>query len=118
MKRISTFRFAFSGIAHSFREQLNLRIHLAIAIAVVITGFIVELSLIEWCIIIICMGSVISAELFNTALENHVNLTHPDWNTAAGHTKDVAAGAVLIVAIVSCIIGFIIFLPRLMEKLF
>ena len=116
MKRTSGFRFAFKGIAHSFREQLNLRIHFAITATVILTGWLIELSLVEWCIIIICIGSVISAELFNTAIENHVNLTHPEWNAEAGHTKDVAAGAVLVVAVVSSIIGLIIFLPRVLEN--
>jgi len=117
MKRVSGLRFAFNGIAHSFRNQLSLRIHVAIATIVILTGWLLEISIVEWCIIVICIGSVISAELFNTALENHVNMTHPDWNEAAGHTKDVAAGAVLVVAIVSCIIGVIIFLPRFLEKI-
>ncbi|MEY4595203.1 MAG: hypothetical protein RIQ47_1613 [Bacteroidota bacterium] len=116
MKRVSGLRFAFNGIAHSFRGQLNLRIHFIFAAAVILSGFLIEISIVEWCIIIICIGSVISAELFNTALENHVNMTHPEWNEAAGNTKDVAAGAVLIVCSVSSIIGIIIFLPRILEK--
>ncbi|MFM7216718.1 MAG: diacylglycerol kinase family protein [Bacteroidota bacterium] len=111
-------RYALQGIAHSFRNQVNVRIHSFVAAAVIAAGFFLEISLVEWCIILICIGSVFAAELFNTSIENHVDLTHPDWNIDAGHTKDVAAGAVLIVALVSAIIGVIVFYPRVAEKFF
>jgi diacylglycerol kinase (ATP) len=65
----------------------------------------------EWCIVLLCFGLVLSAEAFNTAIERLVNLVSPDFHPIAGDVKDVAAGAVLICAIASAIIGCIIFIP-------
>ena len=115
MKRSPGLKYAVQGIAHAFRSQLNLRLHLSIGFLVVLTGYFLQISLVEWCIILICIGSVLAAELFNTALENHIDLTHPEWNEIAGRSKDIAAGAVLMVSVISAIIGLIIFLPRFFE---
>jgi len=82
-----------------------------------LSGIMVKLNAIEWCIILICIGSVMAAELFNSSIEQHVNATHPQWNDAAGKTKDIAAAAVLIVSVFAAIIGLIIFLPRIIESI-
>jgi undecaprenol kinase len=116
-KKTPGFKYAFQGIAHSFRNQLNFRIHVLIALIVVTIGWYIGLSPVEWCIILISMAAVLTAELFNTSIEQHVDATHPLWNEAAGKTKDIAAAAVLVVSFFSAIIGLIIFVPRIIEKL-
>lgn len=86
-------------------------IHLAAAILVVIAGFFFGIERGEWIAIIGCIGAVMAAEAFNTAIERLVNLVSPQWHPIAGEVKDIAAGAVLICAIAAAIIGLIIFIP-------
>ena len=67
----------------------------------------------EWMIIILCIGVVIAAELFNTAIEKLVDLVSPQQHPVAGQVKDIAAGAVLVCAATAAIIGLIVFIPYL-----
>jgi diacylglycerol kinase (ATP) len=61
--------------------------------------------------VVMCIGTVIAAELFNTAIEKLVDLVSPERHPVAGQVKDIAAGAVLICAVAAAIIGLIIFIP-------
>lgn len=110
MKR---FKYAFKGIFFAFTTQTNINIHIIISVLVIIAGFIFKINRVEWLFIIFAIGLVLSAELFNTAIETLVDLVSPDYNQKAGQVKDVAAGAVLIAAFISVIIGLIVFLPKI-----
>lgn len=112
-KLMKSFYYAFSGIIQSFGEQ-NMRVHGLAVIVVVISGYFTRLSKIEWLILILIMAMVMAAEMINTAIESVVNLASPEIHPLAKKAKDVAAGAVLILAIASVIIGLIIFLPKWM----
>lgn len=79
---------------------------------VILCGIYYQITLVEWLACLCCFGLVIMAELFNTALETVVNLVSPEKNELARKAKDISAGAVLIAAIFSAIIGLIIFLPK------
>lgn len=114
-KRIRSFGYAFKGIASFLKKEHNAWIHCTAIIVVTIGGFHWGISTTEWCIVLLCFGMVLSAEAFNTAIERLVNLVSPDFHPIAGDVKDVAAGAVLICAIVAAIIGCIIFLPYLVN---
>ncbi len=114
MKRlIKSFGYAFQGIKAVFSSETNMRIHAIIAFFVIIAAFVFSVSTTEWLVILLCIGLVFSAEMFNTALETLVDKVSPEQDPLAGKTKDLAAGAVLIAAIISAIIGTIIFLPKL-----
>lgn len=89
-----------------------MRIHFLSAVLVVIAGFATGLSYSEWLIITIMIALVIGAEMINTAIECTVNLASPELHPLAKKAKDVAAGAVLVFAIASVIIGLLIFLPK------
>ena len=80
---------------------------------VVIAGFVLGITRMEWMIIILCIGVVIAAELFNTAIEKLVDLVSPQQHPVAGQVKDIAAGAVLVCAATAAIIGLIVFIPYL-----
>jgi len=108
-----SFSFALKGIAYSFRSQFNMRFHFFAAVVVLVTAFILHVSLLELCVLLFCISSVISAELINTSIEINVNLAMPERNERAGNAKDLAAAAVLVVSLVSAIIGCIIFLPKI-----
>ena len=114
-KRIKSFAFAFRGIFKAFRTEHNLWIQSSVAIVVIFFGFYFQIPSNEWVLIIISIGMVIMAELFNTAIENLVDLVSPKYNKMAEFVKDVAAGAVLVAAIAAAIIGTIIFIPYLLS---
>ena len=111
---IKSFQYAWQGLKLAMAEQQNLRFHLVTAILVIVLSFVLQISFIEWCIIIVCIGMVISAELFNSAIEKWVDLVSPQRNKKAGDIKDICAAAVLIVAIMAAIIGCIIFGKQLL----
>ena len=112
-KLIKSFIYAFKGISFAFKTQLNFKIHCLAAVAAVILGFILGLNQNEWLWIIFSISLVIILELLNTSLEILVDLVSPEYHPKAGAIKDVAAAAVLIGAITAMIIGFYIFVPKL-----
>ncbi|MBE6155036.1 MAG: diacylglycerol kinase family protein [Firmicutes bacterium] len=115
MKIINSFKYAIEGIISSFKSERNMKIHLLFLMLVVICGFILNISILEWIICIILFGLVIASELFNTAIETVVDLVMPDKNKKAKLAKDISAGAVLIIAISAAIIGLIIFVPKILS---
>ena len=116
-KRIQSFGFALKGVATLFKTQPNARIHLMAILLVTVAGFLLKVSITEWCFIVMSFAMVLAAEAFNTAIEFVVDLTSPDYHPLAGKAKDVAAAAVLITAIGAAIIGIIVFLPKLFNIL-
>ena len=97
----------------SFKQERNMKIHISIMFLVILLGIIFKIKMIEWIICIICFALVITGELFNTAVELTVDLAMPEFNKKAKMAKDISAGAVLVLAIVSVIIGLIIFVPKI-----
>lgn len=110
-KRIKSFSYAFKGLGSFLRKEHNAWIHCTAVVLVTIGGYYYDITVSEWCIVLLCFAMVLAAEAFNTAIERLVNLVSPDFHPLAGDVKDIAAGAVLITAIFAAIIGFIIFLP-------
>lgn len=82
------------------------------AFIVIIAGLLTGLAIVEWLIIILAITLVIGAEMVNTAIEYVVDLASPEIHPLAKQAKDVAAGAVLVFAMASVIIGLLIFLPK------
>lgn len=114
-KFLRSFKYALEGIFTGLKEEQNMKIHIAIMILVIIFGILLKISKIEWIICIALFGLVISMELINTAIENVVDLITKEKNEQAKIAKDVAAGAVLVSAIASAIIGLIIFVPKVIS---
>lgn len=113
-KRLESFKYAFKGIALLFQNEPNARIHLIASILVIIAGFYFHVSTTEWCLLILCIGLVLSAEAVNTAIENLTDLVSPDFHPLAGKAKDVAAAAVLLIAMSTVVVGVLIFLPKIL----
>ena len=109
-----SFGYAFAGIFACLKKERNIKIHLFMALMVTIFGFILKISLTEWCICLVLFGLIISLELVNTALEAVVDLVTSEKRPLAGYAKDTAAGAVLAASIFAAIIGVIIFVPKLL----
>lgn len=114
---ISSFKYAFQGMFSALKTERNLKIHVTIMILVIIAGIVLKISKIEWIICIILFGLVIGGEMLNSAIETVVDIAMPDINSKAKFAKDAAAGAVLVFAIASAIIGFMIFGPKLIALL-
>ena len=112
-KIINSFKYAIEGFISSFKTERNMKIHVLAMITVIIAGFILKLTKIEWCICIILIVIVISAELFNTAIETIVDMISPEKNEKAKLAKDISAAAVLVLAIGAVIVGALIFLPKI-----
>ena len=109
----NSFKYAFEGIKEAWKTEQNLKIHFIIMLLVIIAGFIFKLSAIEWIMCLLLFALVISLELINTAIETTVDIAMPEINEKAKFAKDIAAGAVLFSAIISVIVGLIIFLPKI-----
>ncbi|MBD8031861.1 MULTISPECIES: diacylglycerol kinase family protein [Solibacillus] len=110
-KFFQSFRYAMEGILTALKEQ-NFKFHLVSAIIVILAGLLTGLTAVEWSIILMVIFLVIGAELINTAIERVVDLASPEFHPIAKQAKDVAAGAVLVFALASVIIGLLIFLPK------
>lgn len=108
-----SFGFAFEGILNTIKTERNIKIHLFATIVVVILGFILNISYLEWLICLLLFGLITSLELVNTSLEAVVDLATQERKPLAKKAKDAAAGAVLYSSIIAAIIGGIIFFPKL-----
>lgn len=108
-----SFKYAFEGIFKLIQTQHNAWIHLLAIIITTALGFYYSIASIEWAVLVICFALVLSAEGFNSAIEALANKVEPAIDPQIKITKDLAAGAVLITAIASLIIGCIIFIPKI-----
>ncbi len=117
-KLTNSFKYAFEGLFSSFKTERNMKIHIFIMLLVILCGVLLKISAIEWIICTILFAIVISGELFNTAIENLVDMVMPYKNEKAKLVKDISAAAVLVLAIGAVIVGLIIFIPKLIPNLF
>ena len=109
--RVLSFRYAFEGFILAFKEEPNLKIHFGIGVLVILAGLVLQISKIDWIIIITMIGLVISVELTNTSIEAVVDYLIREEHPGAKIAKDISAAAVLVSALTSAIIGVIIFMP-------
>ena len=116
-KLINSFKYAFKGIGSAFLTEHNMKIHVTMMILVIICGIIFKISVLEWFICIACFGIVIGGEMFNTAIEQVVNIAMPEKDPRAKLAKDVSAGGVLVLALAAATIGLIIFVPKALKLL-
>lgn len=113
--RLESFKFAFNGIWSLLKHEHNSRIHLLAAILAIIMGFVLKISLLEWSLMTVVIGIVFLAELLNTAIEALSDIFEPERDERIRKAKDYAAAAVLISAIISLMVGGLIFVPRILD---
>ncbi|KZE72995.1 diacylglycerol kinase family protein [Paenibacillus sp. CMAA1739] len=104
-----TFRYAAEGVIYALRTQINMRIHVVVALLVIVAGLTLRISRLDWLFVCLAIAIVIVAELINTAVEAAVDLISPDIHPLAKAAKDTAAGAVLLAAVFAVIIGIFVF---------
>lgn len=107
-----SFQYAFSGLLHFIRNDRNGRIHFSIILLVIAAAWYYRVSATEWVALLLCCSIVPSLEMCNHALEELCNKVQPGIDPRIRIVKDVAAAAVIWAAIISVIIGLIIFIPR------
>lgn len=107
--RIRSFGYALKGIRQVVASQPNARIHIAAAVAALGMGAYFGIERWEWCVVILCIGLVLAAEAFNTALEHLTDLVSPEHHPLAGKAKDAAAAAVLFCALAAAAAGVAVF---------
>jgi diacylglycerol kinase (ATP) len=105
-------RCAFNGLGLVFRSQHSARIQAIAALAVVVLGVALRVSAPEWCALVLAIALVLTAEALNTSIEAVVDLVSPEFHQVAGRAKDVGAGAVLIAALGSIVVGLLVFGPH------
>ena len=112
-KRLKSFTYAFNGIKLLIRHEHNAWIHCFAAVCVIISGYLLQLTPYEWIAVTFAIGMVLAAEAVNSSIEALCDLVSPGYNEAIKKSKDMAAGAVLLLAIAAAIVGLIIFVPKI-----
>ena len=112
-----SFRCAFAGLRDLFQSGRNAQIHAAITTVVIGAGVCLPLSRTDWAVLTLTIGTVIAAEALNTAIETVVDLASPEYHELARRAKDIAAGAVFIMAIAAVVIGGLIFMSPVVALL-
>ena len=110
--RLRSFLYAFAGLRLLLREEHNARIHATITVLVVVAGIVLRVSPVEWGVLVICIGMVLAAEAFNSAIERIADYLTTERDERIRDIKDLAAGAVLLCAIAAAIVGLIVFVTH------
>ena len=110
-----SFKAAFEGISSTYKKEQNIKIHTIISMIVILGGIIFKINYIEWLVCLVLIGFVLMAEFFNTAIEYVVDLASPNIHPLAKAAKDTASAGVLMMAIISALIGCVIFVPKIID---
>jgi diacylglycerol kinase (ATP) len=112
---LESVNFAFVGVIHVLRTQRNLRIHFAIAAAVLIAAVSVGVDKLELMALLIAISFVLIAEMLNSALEAGIDVATTSFDPLAKLAKDIAAGAVLIATVNAVAVGYLVFSDKIVN---
>ena len=112
---LESFNFAFEGVIHVLRTQRNLRIHFAVAFAVLIAAVAVGVERLELIALLIAISFVLIAEMLNTALEAGIDVATTSFDPLAKLAKDISAGAVLIATVNAVAVGYLVFSDKIVN---
>lgn len=113
--RFGSFKFALRGLKSMLKNEHNSRIHLLAAVIALTLAVILKINRDEWALLIIVIGVVFITELLNSSLEALADLVDNEWNEKIKISKDYAAAAVIISAIIALVIGGLIFIPKILS---
>ena len=108
------FTEAFRGILVGAKGQSSFRVHTLIACSVLVAGFVLRVSTTSWCILLMCVSLVLTAELFNTSIETLSRAVDRNENPDIRDALDISAGAVLTMSIGSAVVGLVVFLNAIL----
>ena len=114
---LQSFRYAFTGLWYVLRSQRNARIHLLAALTVTAMGLWLRLNALWWAVLTLTIALVFFAEMVNTVAEVIVDLVTEEYRPLAKVAKDVSAGAVLVTAMASVVVGLLVLGPPLLARL-
>ena len=114
-RMLQSLNWAFEGVIHVLRSERNMRIHFAVATAVLILAFSYGVTKLELMALLIAISFVLIAEMVNTAIEGTIDLAATSFDPLAKIAKDIAAGAVLIASVNAVAIGYLVFADRLAQ---
>lgn len=115
---MNTFKNARKGMRLSIKSERNIRIHLLASVLVILTAFCLHFSIVRFCLIFLAIGSVISAEMLNSAIEFSLDaMYHNKYSRIVGMAKDIAAGAVMVVTVMAILVGVLLFAPPVINIL-
>ena len=106
---IDSFNYAFQGVIHAVRTQRNMRVHILVAVAVLVTAIAVGVTQMELIALVITIAFVLITEMINSAVEGAIDVATTSFDPLAKLAKDMAAGAVLIATIAAVAVGFLVF---------
>ena len=109
------FRDAFRGVRSGTRGQSSFQVHLIVAAATIAAAAYLRCTLVEWSILLLCIGGVLTAEMFNSALEHFAKVIDKEHNPDLGEALDTASAAVLFASLGAAVVGGIIFVSRVIE---
>lgn len=113
---IDSFKYAFMGIVTVFREERNMRTHVLLGLSALVFSLFFNLTITEWLWIVLCVFLVIVMEIWNTVIENVVDLTtNHQFHPIAKKAKDMAAAAVLVTSSFALIVGGTILVPKIWQ---
>jgi len=103
------FKYALQGLITAIRTEDNMKIHLLAAVLVILWGLYAQIPLWKWAVLFPTIALVIICEMINTAIETSIDLIKDSYHPLAKQAKDIAAGAVLVAAIMAVFVGVVIF---------
>lgn len=107
--------YARNGLRLIFKNERNFKIHLSIAILVIIAGFVLKISYQDWIAVSLVISMVLISETMNSAVEAVCDTISQEYKVNIKYAKDVSAGAVLLSVLVSIITGIIVFTPYILK---
>lgn len=113
--QMQSFKMAFHGLAVLIKNERNFRIHLVLAFLVLAASALLGVSTTDWILVLLLIGVVLSAEAINTCVEYICDLVSPEYHPLVKKIKDIAAGVVVLNAIIAVVGGCVIFIPYLIR---
>ena len=110
---LDKFADAFRGVKIGIRGQSSFFAHFFMAVLVVATGIIFSVTRVEWCLLVLCIGSVLAAEMFNSALESLSRAVSDEYDAHLANALDIGSAAVLVISAATAVVGLLIFVNRL-----
>jgi diacylglycerol kinase (ATP) len=114
---LESFNYALAGFFYAVSTQRNMRIHCLMAVLAFLLGYVMHLTSAELAVLVLTVGLVLMAEMVNTAIEVVVDLVTQEYHPLAKTAKNVAAGSVLVTALVAIVIGFLLFFDKVAARL-
>lgn len=108
---VRKFRDAGAGVVEGVATESSMRVHFAVGAAVVAAAAILDVEAWRWAVLLICIAVVLASEYFNSAIEQVIGVLHPAHDDRLGRALHLAAGGVLVAAILAAIVGGIVLVP-------